>query len=216
MAILNHMNIILPSQIQDEHGCLVNSTEPETFTYSELKSLETTVQDATKVSGNGQSELLTTLRKSLLERHMDRKSFISQSELFQPSQNAYSDVPDEHSRNTLLRCHRTMIRLREMDDILSSAQRQGRISFYLTCRGEEAMTIGSASALKSSDVLLTQYREQGLFMWRGFTLEQFTNQVSRTKLLTNYLYHVLALTFMTVDSVWAMTWIWAVDGKQSI
>lgn len=71
-----------------------------------------------------------------------------------------------------------MTRLREMDDILLNAQRQGRISFYLTCRGEEAMTIGSASALEDSDVMLTQYREQGLFMWRGFTLEQFTNQVS--------------------------------------
>ena len=70
-----------------------------------------------------------------------------------------------------------MTRLREMDDILLNAQRQGRISFYLTCRGEEAMTIGSASALRDSDVLLSQYREQGLFMWRGFTLDQFTNQV---------------------------------------
>ncbi len=40
------------------------------------------------------------------------------------------------------------------------------------------MTIGGASALHDSDVILTQYREQGLFMWRGFTLDQFANQVS--------------------------------------
>lgn len=69
-----------------------------------------------------------------------------------------------------------MTRLREMDNILLNAQRQGRISFYLTCRGEEATYIGSASALEPEDVMLAQYREQGLLMWRGFTLEQFTNQ----------------------------------------
>ena len=70
-----------------------------------------------------------------------------------------------------------MFRLKEMDDVLLNAQRQGRISFYLTCRGEEAITIGAAAALGSNqDILLTQYREQGLFLWRGFTLEQFTSQ----------------------------------------
>ena len=36
--------------------------------------------------------------------------------------------------------------------------------------------MGSASALEPRDVILAQYREQGLLMWRGFTLEQFTNQ----------------------------------------
>ena len=69
-----------------------------------------------------------------------------------------------------------MIRLRAMDYILLNAQRQGRISFYMTCSGEEAIHIGSASALKSQDVVLAQYREAGILMWRGFTLEQFTNQ----------------------------------------
>jgi len=69
-----------------------------------------------------------------------------------------------------------MIRLRQMDDILLNAQRQGRISFYMTCRGEEAIHMGAGSALSEGDPILAQYREQGLLMWRGFTLEQFTNQ----------------------------------------
>lgn len=75
-----------------------------------------------------------------------------------------------------LRAHRHMIRLREMDQILLNAQRQGRISFYMTCTGEEAIHMGSASALQLQDHVLVQYREQGVLMWRGFTLEQFTNQ----------------------------------------
>lgn len=69
-----------------------------------------------------------------------------------------------------------MIRLRQMDNIMQNAQRQGRISFYMTCRGEEAIHVGSAAALQPQDVILAQYREHGLLMWRGFTLEQFTNQ----------------------------------------
>jgi 2-oxoisovalerate dehydrogenase E1 component alpha subunit len=47
----------------------------------------------------------------------------------------------------------------------------------MSCRGEEALHIGAASALITShDPILAQYREQGVLMWRGFTLEQFANQ----------------------------------------
>lgn len=80
------------------------------------------------------------------------------------------------------KAHRYMTRLRQMDDLLLSAQRQGRISFYMSCRGEESIHIGAASALTLHDPILAQYREQGLLMWRGFTLEQFTNQCFSTDL----------------------------------
>jgi 2-oxoisovalerate dehydrogenase E1 component alpha subunit len=76
----------------------------------------------------------------------------------------------------LWRLYRQTIRLREMDTVLLNAQRQGRISFYMTCTGEEAIHLGVASALDAQDHVLAQYREQGVIMWRGFTLEQFTNQ----------------------------------------
>ena len=69
-----------------------------------------------------------------------------------------------------------MLRLREMDSIFQNAQRQGRISFYLTCRGEEAIHFGATTALENQDVILGQYREQGPLMWRGFTLQQFSDQ----------------------------------------
>ena len=36
--------------------------------------------------------------------------------------------------------------------------------------------MGSASALQPQDYIFAQYREPGLLMWRGFTLEQFCNQ----------------------------------------
>jgi len=38
-----------------------------------------------------------------------------------------------------------------MDDVLLASQRQGRISFYMTASGEEAIHIGSAAALDPED-----------------------------------------------------------------
>lgn len=63
-----------------------------------------------------------------------------------------------------------------MDTIYHNAQRQGRVSFYLTCRGEEGIHFGATSALQNQDVILGQYREQGPLMWRGFTLQQYADQ----------------------------------------
>jgi 2-oxoisovalerate dehydrogenase E1 component alpha subunit len=124
------------------------------------------------------------------------------SGLFRPGKNAYPDMSmmtkkkkpadagatkeeeaaaaqeeeESYTKNTLLRAHRQMIRLRKMDTILHNAQRQGRISFYMTHHGEEAIHMGSASALSPHDTIFAQYREAGLLMWRGFTLDQFCNQ----------------------------------------
>ena len=69
-----------------------------------------------------------------------------------------------------------MATLQVMDHIFYEAQRQGRISFYLTSVGDEAINIASAAALSPEDVVLPQYREPGVLLWRGFTLEEFANQ----------------------------------------
>ena len=39
----------------------------------------------------------------------------------------------------------------------------------MTNFGEEAIQIGSARALKFKDVVFPQYREAGVFLWRGYT-----------------------------------------------
>ena len=114
------------------------------------------------------------LRLDLCQEYPHFIHELTNSPLLKESLHEYPDTPG--SKNTLLRAHLQMLRLREMDTILQNAQRQGRISFYMTCRGEEAIHIGAASALSREDVVLAQYREAGILMWRGFTLEQFTNQ----------------------------------------
>lgn len=70
-----------------------------------------------------------------------------------------------------------MTALRCMDSILEKAQRQGRIAFYMTSTGEEAVAVGSAAAMNNEDEVFAQYREAGVLMWRGFTFENFINQL---------------------------------------
>ncbi|WP_299792408.1 thiamine pyrophosphate-dependent dehydrogenase E1 component subunit alpha [uncultured Shewanella sp.] len=73
--------------------------------------------------------------------------------------------------------HDTCVFTRVLDERMLGAQRQGRISFYMTCTGEEASIIGSAASLDDEDVILAQYREHAAIRYRGFTTEQFMNQL---------------------------------------
>lgn len=74
-----------------------------------------------------------------------------------------------------------MVRLSVWDDMLYNVQRQGRISFYIQNQGEEAAQTGIAAALSVDDHLFCQYRELGVLMWRGFTLEDALNQCLSNK-----------------------------------
>ena len=69
-----------------------------------------------------------------------------------------------------------------MDRILYDAQRQGRISFYMTNYGEEAAQIGSIAALRPDDLVYAQYREGTFF---EFNLLIFLN-FDFSKLIYNF------------------------------
>ncbi|EGC32402.1 3-methyl-2-oxobutanoate dehydrogenase [Dictyostelium purpureum] len=80
------------------------------------------------------------------------------------------------SKEEVVKMYSTMVTLSVMDSVLYDVQRQGRISFYMTSFGEEAIHVGSAAALEMSDTIFAQYRETGVFMWRGFTIADIINQ----------------------------------------
>ncbi|EGG20376.1 3-methyl-2-oxobutanoate dehydrogenase [Cavenderia fasciculata] len=80
------------------------------------------------------------------------------------------------SKDEVTKMYKMMLTLNTMDNILYDVQRQGRISFYMTSFGEEAIHIGSAAALDLKDTVFAQYRESGVLMWRGFSIEQIVNQ----------------------------------------
>ncbi|CAA0839459.1 2-oxoisovalerate dehydrogenase subunit alpha 2-mitochondrial [Striga hermonthica] len=79
-------------------------------------------------------------------------------------------------KDIAVKMYRDMVRLQTMDTIFYESQRQGRISFYVTAIGEEAINIASAAALSMDDIVFPQYREAGVLLWRGFTLQDFANQ----------------------------------------
>lgn len=81
------------------------------------------------------------------------------------------------SGEEVVQLYRHMLLVSIMDIIMFDSQRQGRISFYMVSAGEEAVCVGSASALTKEDVIFCQYREQGVFAQRGFTPRDFMNQL---------------------------------------
>uniref|UniRef100_A0A1B6ECK5 2-oxoisovalerate dehydrogenase subunit alpha n=1 Tax=Clastoptera arizonana TaxID=38151 RepID=A0A1B6ECK5_9HEMI len=79
-------------------------------------------------------------------------------------------------KKTSVEMYKCMVMLNTMDKVMYDAQRQGRISFYMTNYGEEATHVGSAAALSPKDLIYGQYRESGVLLWRGYTLNQFMDQ----------------------------------------
>ena len=79
-------------------------------------------------------------------------------------------------KDTCVAMQETMVRVNEFDRVFYDAQRQGRLSFYFTNRGEEAQAVGSAAALAPEDWVWPQYRELGVIFWRGYTMEECANR----------------------------------------
>src|SRR5690554_2253574 len=86
------------------------------------------------------------------------------------------------SQEQALKIHDTFLFIRALDERMLASQRQGRISFYMTEIGEEAADICSAAALKPEDTIFAQYREQGALAYRGFSVDQFMNQIFANEL----------------------------------
>lgn len=112
----------------------------------------------------------------------------------------------ELSQEQALKIYKTMQFTRVLDERMVAAQRQGRISFYLASTGEEASTVASAAALEPQDMIMSQYREQGSLAYRGYTTEQFMNQMFSNEKEPNkgrqmpIHYGAVELNFMTISS----------------
>jgi 2-oxoisovalerate dehydrogenase E1 component alpha subunit len=89
---------------------------------------------------------------------------------------AGSDMPDMDEA-LAVKVYKTFAFHRVLDERMVASQRQGRLSFYMAALGEEAASVGGAAGLKPQDMIMSQYREQGALMFRGFSLENFMNQM---------------------------------------
>jgi 2-oxoisovalerate dehydrogenase E1 component alpha subunit len=81
------------------------------------------------------------------------------------------------SQKLAQKIYRDMVYTRTLDERMVSAQRQGRLSFYITCTGEEASVAGTIAAFNDDDMVMGQYREHLALRFRGFTTEQFMSQL---------------------------------------
>ncbi|MCY4210616.1 MAG: thiamine pyrophosphate-dependent enzyme [Gammaproteobacteria bacterium] len=65
---------------------------------------------------------------------------------------------------------RHILLTRLYDDRMLRMQRQGKMSFYLKCTGEEAVSVAQCMALEDGDMLFPTYRQQALLVTRGYPL----------------------------------------------
>jgi len=65
---------------------------------------------------------------------------------------------------------RAMLKTRIFDARMLIAQRQKKISFYMQCLGEEAVSVGQTLALEPDDMCFPTYRQQGILIARGYGL----------------------------------------------
>jgi 2-oxoisovalerate dehydrogenase E1 component alpha subunit len=68
--------------------------------------------------------------------------------------------------------YRAMVLTRTFDLKAVSLQRTGRLGTYAVSLGQEAVSVGVASAMRPEDVLLPSYRDNGTLLWRGVKMEE--------------------------------------------
>lgn len=72
---------------------------------------------------------------------------------------------------------RDMMTVRAFDARMLRAHRQGKISFYMQCLGEEAIACAQQRALRPGDMHFPTYRQQGLLISGGYPMVDMMNQV---------------------------------------
>ncbi|WP_375197026.1 3-methyl-2-oxobutanoate dehydrogenase (2-methylpropanoyl-transferring) subunit alpha [Sphingobium sp.] len=82
---------------------------------------------------------------------------------------------------TLLKMLRAMALTRAFDERMFRAQRQGKTSFYMKSKGEEAVSIAAAAALAYDDMCFPSYRQQGILIARGWPIIDMMNQIYSNK-----------------------------------
>jgi 2-oxoisovalerate dehydrogenase E1 component alpha subunit len=60
-----------------------------------------------------------------------------------------------------------MVLTRTYDERMLKLQRQGKMSFYMKSKGEEAVAVAAAMALRDDDMIFPSYRQQGMLFARG-------------------------------------------------
>lgn len=80
---------------------------------------------------------------------------------------------------------RTMVQVEQTDMLYLKLQRLNYITFYMTAQGEEGVQAGCAAGLEDEDWVCMQYREMGVCLYRGISLNEVAHQIHATRLDPN-------------------------------
>ncbi|MCA8929007.1 MAG: pyruvate dehydrogenase (acetyl-transferring) E1 component subunit alpha [Alphaproteobacteria bacterium] len=70
----------------------------------------------------------------------------------------------------LIPLYEAMVLTRVVDERAVAMQRTGRLGTYASALGQEAVGVGTASAMRADDVLVPGFRDQAAQLWRGVSL----------------------------------------------
>ncbi len=70
-------------------------------------------------------------------------------------------------RDEMVAMYRAMVLTRVFDAKAVALQRTGQLGTYASSLGQEAVAIGIGAAMRTGDVFLPSFREQGAQLWRG-------------------------------------------------
>ncbi len=98
-------------------------------------------------------------------------------QILSPSGDVDSAGLPDLSSERMVELYRSMLTVRTMDTRMLALQRQGRIGFYGTCKGQEAATVGSGAAMTADDWVFPALREGAVLLMRGYPLEKVMGQL---------------------------------------
>jgi pyruvate dehydrogenase E1 component alpha subunit/2-oxoisovalerate dehydrogenase E1 component alpha subunit len=82
------------------------------------------------------------------------------------------DLPD----GLAVRFLEAMLFQRALDQRMLNLQRQGRIGFYGTAKGQEGAALGTGAAFEKDDWVFPALREGAIALWRGYDLRSYVAQ----------------------------------------
>ncbi|MCB1643896.1 MAG: 3-methyl-2-oxobutanoate dehydrogenase (2-methylpropanoyl-transferring) subunit alpha [Pseudomonadales bacterium] len=91
--------------------------------------------------------------------------------------NAVGSWNIELSNEVLIKGLHDMLKTRIFDERMLMAQRQGKTSIYVQCRGEEAIACAQRAVLEKGDMCFPTYRQQGLLIAQDFPIEAMICQI---------------------------------------
>jgi 2-oxoisovalerate dehydrogenase E1 component alpha subunit len=124
------------------------------------------------------------MRKPALDEKVERVALMRKQlvRVLDDDGNAVGEWVPDLSPDELRDGLRNMMTVRSYDARLLRAHRQGKISFYMQCLGEEAIACAQQRALLPGDMHFPTYRQQGLLISAGYPMLTMMHQVLSNEL----------------------------------